>query len=98
MAIQVSPSLTSSLNPNAPLFIPSSAQMMHPDDEVMPEWDVEDFSPEWWNLVQTSPEFCEFWLNGYETIDMEDLLCFMQNEDIIEDAIIDLNIDNQDEI
>eukprot|EP00250_Pteridium_aquilinum_P013526 c21392_g1_i1 orf=147-476(+) len=91
MATQVSPSMTSSLNPNAALFIPSSAQVttIHHDDDadkdannevIMPEWDVEDFSPEWWTLVQTSPEFCEFWLHGYEANDMEDLLFFMQHE------------------
>ncbi|KAG9147562.1 hypothetical protein Leryth_007354 [Lithospermum erythrorhizon] len=41
----------SSLNPNAPLFIPSYMRQ------------VEDFSPEWWNLVKTSTGFHEHWLS-----------------------------------
>nr|ABK25338.1 unknown [Picea sitchensis] len=40
----------SSLNPNAPLFIPAAFHQ------------VEDFSPEWWNLVQSSPWFRDYWL------------------------------------
>jgi hypothetical protein len=39
----------SSLNPNAPDFIPQSYKA------------VEDFSSEWWYLIQTSPSFREFW-------------------------------------
>nr|CCD17881.1 hypothetical protein [Micrasterias denticulata] len=39
----------SSLNPNARDFIPQSFK------------DVEDFSAEWWYLIQTSPSFREFW-------------------------------------
>ncbi|MCO5578079.1 hypothetical protein L7F22_031917 [Adiantum nelumboides] len=91
MAAQVSPSLTSSLNPNAALFVPSSAQFITIDDDsedsfevVMPEWDVEDFSPEWWNLVQTSPEFCEFWIHGYEANDADDFISFIHYEDVLD--------------
>ena len=40
----------STLNPNAPLFVPAAFRA------------VEDFSPEWWNLVQTSPAFRDQWL------------------------------------
>lgn len=36
---------TSSLNPNAPLFIPAAYRQ------------VEDFSPEWWELVNTTAWF-----------------------------------------
>lgn len=39
------------LDPNAPLFVPA----------VMRE--VEDFSPEWWNLVNTSAWFRDYWLS-----------------------------------
>ncbi|WOK99078.1 hypothetical protein Cni_G07790 [Canna indica] len=39
----------SALNPNAPLFIPMMFQQ------------VEDFSPEWWELVKTTPWFREHW-------------------------------------
>nr|DAD29375.1 TPA_asm: hypothetical protein HUJ06_030843 [Nelumbo nucifera] len=41
---------TSSLNPNAPLFVPWAYRT------------VKDFSYHWWELVQTSPWFCDYWL------------------------------------
>ncbi|XP_009770929.1 protein EARLY RESPONSIVE TO DEHYDRATION 15-like [Nicotiana tabacum] len=41
----------SSLNPNAPLFVPSFVRQ------------VEDFSPEWWNLVTTSTWFHDYWMS-----------------------------------
>ncbi|OEL38941.1 hypothetical protein BAE44_0000039 [Dichanthelium oligosanthes] len=40
---------TSSLNPNAPLFIPAAYRQ------------VEDFSPEWWELVKTTAWFRDHW-------------------------------------
>lgn len=40
----------STLNPNAPLFVPASYLA------------TEDFSPEWWHLIQTSPAFRDYWL------------------------------------
>lgn len=44
---------SSTLNPNAPLFIPTVYRQ------------VEDFSPEWWRLVQTSSWFRDFWLSQH---------------------------------
>ncbi|KAI7726598.1 hypothetical protein M8C21_025172 [Ambrosia artemisiifolia] len=41
----------SNLNPNAPLFIPAAVRQ------------VEDFSPEWWQLVKTSTWFHDYWLS-----------------------------------
>ncbi|KAM7262656.1 hypothetical protein ACFE04_000339 [Oxalis oulophora] len=41
----------SSLNPNAAPFIPLVYRQ------------VEDFSPEWWDLVKTMPWFRDFWLS-----------------------------------
>ncbi|KAK1256960.1 Protein EARLY RESPONSIVE TO DEHYDRATION 15 [Acorus gramineus] len=41
---------SSTLNPDAPLFIPAAYQR------------VEDFSPEWWALIKTSTWFREHWL------------------------------------
>jgi hypothetical protein len=41
----------STLNPNAPLFVPAAHRRV-----------VEDFSPEWWSLVQNCPEFREQWV------------------------------------
>ncbi|XP_073287323.1 protein EARLY RESPONSIVE TO DEHYDRATION 15-like [Primulina huaijiensis] len=39
------------LNPNAPLFVPAAMR------------EVEDFSPKWWNLVNTSAWFRDYWLS-----------------------------------
>ncbi|KAG6418565.1 hypothetical protein SASPL_120769 [Salvia splendens] len=41
---------TSVLNPKAPIFVPSAYRA------------VEDFSDEWWDLVQSSPWFRDYWL------------------------------------
>lgn len=48
----------SGLNPNAPIFIPTAAFS-----------EVEDFSPEWWDLVKTSPLFRDFWLSQHQEDD-----------------------------
>ncbi|XP_020595973.1 protein EARLY RESPONSIVE TO DEHYDRATION 15 [Phalaenopsis equestris] len=44
----------SSLNPNAPLFIPAAFQQ------------VEDFSPEWWELVKTTTWFRDHWFRQHQ--------------------------------
>uniref|UniRef100_A0A5B6ZG51 Uncharacterized protein n=1 Tax=Davidia involucrata TaxID=16924 RepID=A0A5B6ZG51_DAVIN len=41
----------STLNPNAPLFIPAAVRQ------------VEDFSSEWWELITTSTWFHDYWLS-----------------------------------
>ncbi|KAJ1401143.1 Ataxin-2, C-terminal [Sesbania bispinosa] len=43
-------SSSSTLNPNAPMFVPLAYRT------------VEDFSDEWWALVQSSPWFHDYWL------------------------------------
>lgn len=48
----------SSLNPNAPLFIPAAVRQ------------VEDFSPEWWNLVTTATWFRDYWLSEHQGEDI----------------------------
>lgn len=63
MAIASRENGSSTLNPNAPLFIPLAYQQ------------VEDFSPEWWKLVQSSPWFRDYWLRErYEMF--EEVECF----------------------
>lgn len=47
----------STLNPNAPLFIPAAFRQ------------VEDFSPEWWQLVKTSKWFHDYWLQQHQDHD-----------------------------
>ncbi|KAF8398313.1 hypothetical protein HHK36_017240 [Tetracentron sinense] len=44
----------STLNLDAPLFIPAALCQ------------VEDFLPEWWELVKTSTWFSNYWLNQHE--------------------------------
>lgn len=45
---------SSRLNPDAPLFIPAAFRQ------------VEDFSPEWWQLISTSTWYREYWLSQYQ--------------------------------
>ncbi|KAM6570778.1 hypothetical protein CsatB_018763 [Cannabis sativa] len=52
-------SSSSSLNPNAPLFVPAALKQ------------VEDFSPEWWELVKTSPWFRDYWLSQNQEEDFD---------------------------
>lgn len=49
---------TSTLNPNAPIFVPSAYRA------------VEDFSDQWWHLIRSSPWFRDYWLREcYADID-----------------------------
>lgn len=51
-----------SLNPNAPIFIPFTLR------------NVEDFSPEWWELVKTSPWFRDYWLSQHQEDDFNNTI------------------------
>jgi len=73
----------SGLNPDAPLFIPAAFQ------------EVEDFSPEWWNLVQSSPWFRDYWLRERH-VDNSDCLSDMFPElpdDIDEFSELELQLE-----
>ncbi|KAL5732938.1 hypothetical protein ACOSP7_032283 [Xanthoceras sorbifolium] len=58
---------SSSLNPNAPMFIPFAYRT------------VEDFSDQWWALIQSSPWFRDYWLQEryfdpqFDDFDLPDL-------------------------
>ncbi|CAN4106624.1 unnamed protein product [Withania somnifera] len=77
----------STLNPNAPLFIPSYVRQ------------VEDFSPEWWNLVTTATWFRDYWTSlhqeeeygdddfGFAGNDVADLLPENIDLDVDEDIL-----------
>jgi len=74
---------SSDLNPDAPLFIPAAFQQ------------VEDFSPEWWNLVQSSPWFRDYWLRERH-VDNSDCLSDMFPElpdDIDEFSELELQLE-----
>lgn len=44
----------STLNPDAPLFIPAAFRQ------------VEDFSPDWWQLITTSTWYRDYWLSQHQ--------------------------------
>lgn len=50
---------SSALNPNAPLFIPAALRQ------------VEDFSPQWWDLVKSSTWFRDYWLSQHKEEEFE---------------------------
>lgn len=55
--------LSSSLNPNAPMFVPAAYR------------NVEDFSDQWWSLVQSSPSFRDYWLRECFSESQFDMNC-----------------------
>ncbi|NP_001295813.1 protein EARLY RESPONSIVE TO DEHYDRATION 15-like [Cucumis sativus] len=65
-----SSSSVSMLNPNAPLFVPMAYRT------------VEDFSDQWWELIQSSPWFREYWLQE-RFQDPQNELSFGENEEFI---------------
>ncbi|CAL0326224.1 unnamed protein product [Lupinus luteus] len=60
---------SSALNPNAPLFIPSALRQ------------VEDFSPQWWELVKSSTWFHDYWLSQLNVEDFEGSFNCTSNDD-----------------
>ncbi|WCJ19970.1 Protein EARLY RESPONSIVE TO DEHYDRATION 15 [Euphorbia peplus] len=89
-------SRASSLNPNAPLFVPMAYQT------------VEDFSDQWWNLVHSSPWFRDYWIQerfedpqmGFGDDDVfepslpEDLDSFFGDGDV-DDVVVNREEDNE---
>lgn len=69
----------STLNPNAPLYIPAFVRQ------------VEDFSPEWWNLVTTSTWFRDYWLSQNQVEDF-----FTGDDGFGDNDVIDLLPDSID--
>uniref|UniRef100_A0A8R7JXA7 Protein EARLY RESPONSIVE TO DEHYDRATION 15 n=1 Tax=Triticum urartu TaxID=4572 RepID=A0A8R7JXA7_TRIUA len=64
--------VASSLNPEAPLFIPAAFQQ------------VEDFSPQWWDLVKSTAWFGDHWYHQHQQLDdMADSLMALEAEDAI---------------
>lgn len=67
--------LSSSLNPNAPMFVPAAYR------------NVEDFSDQWWSLVHSSPSFRDYWLRecfSESQFDIsDDFDSFLDDEDFV---------------
>lgn len=86
MAVSTESALRSSLNPNAPIFVPAAFKQ------------VEDFSPEWWELVQTTGWFRDYWFHenqhqeafdtAYGEEDIESLLPDSIDLDIADDMYL----------
>ncbi|GJY76296.1 protein early responsive to dehydration 15 [Tanacetum coccineum] len=74
---------SSTLNPNAPLFVPAAVRQ------------VEDFSPEWWQLVTNLTWFHDYWLsqqqgeNGFFGNETSDGLDSSDIADMLPDSIDD---------
>ena len=69
--------VASSLNPEAPLFIPAAFQQ------------VEDFSPQWWDLVKSTAWFRDHWYHQHQQLDdMADSLIAFEAEDAIDDDLL----------
>ncbi|KAM0879688.1 hypothetical protein ACQ4PT_034075 [Festuca glaucescens] len=80
--------VASSLNPDAPLFVPAAIQQ------------VEDFSPQWWDLVKSTAWFRDHWYHEHQQLDdmADSLQAFEAADDddfsgLLPDAIDD---DDQD--
>lgn len=69
MAVAASFGARSTLNPNAPLFIPAAYQR------------VEDFSPEWWELVKTTSWFRDHWVRQH-VVEQENFIGGEEEEDV----------------
>lgn len=67
----------SRLNPHAPVFIPNASFS-----------EVEDFSPEWWDLVKTSPWFRDYWLSQRQE---DDFVSFDGYDDCSELELLDMD-------
>ncbi|KAK6945209.1 hypothetical protein RJ641_026311 [Dillenia turbinata] len=66
----------STLNPDAPLYVPAAIRQ------------VEDFSPEWWQLVTSSTWFRDYWLSQHPE---EDIFCgTIEDDDNNDDDIVNM--------
>ena len=64
--------VSSSLNPDAPLFVPAAFRQ------------VEDFSPQWWDLVKSTAWFRDHWFHQHQQLDdmADSLLAFEVDDDV----------------
>ncbi|KAJ7949284.1 Protein early responsive to dehydration 15-like [Quillaja saponaria] len=76
---------SSTLNPNAPLFIPTAFRQ------------VEDFSPQWWELVKSSAWFRDYWLSQNQEDDFGGSVTDATNYDDfdVQPVPFDLNVEEE---
>jgi len=95
----------SALNPNASVFVPAARRVVAVEerkvDPVVPVavdlyGVVEDFSPEWWHLVQTDALFRERWLSMLSFSSEEERDTFAKDLDELAD--LDQFLDYQEEL
>ncbi|KAL3686202.1 hypothetical protein R1sor_004224 [Riccia sorocarpa] len=85
------PPIKSTLNPNAPAFVPAAYLA------------AEDFSPEWWRLIQTCPSFREYWLRERQSTEEREQQAaaeadaFDDIDDLLELGIINIQLDALEE-
>ncbi|CAN6360500.1 unnamed protein product [Urochloa humidicola] len=75
MAIVSGSSSGGRLNPWAEPFVPSGVRyrgLQTAAEAATAEQEVEDFSPEWWRLVASSPAFRDRWLRDYGALGLLD--------------------------
>ncbi|KAL2654243.1 hypothetical protein R1flu_022371 [Riccia fluitans] len=85
------PPITSTLNPNAPAFVPAAYLA------------AEDFSPEWWRLIQTCPSFRDYWLQERNPVEENEQQAaaeaddFDDIDDLLELGIMHIQLDAMEE-
>ncbi|CAN0888379.1 Protein EARLY RESPONSIVE TO DEHYDRATION 15 [Linum grandiflorum] len=76
---------SSTLNPNAPPFVPMAYQA------------VEDFSDQWWALIQSSSWFRDYWLQEHYQDPQSDLDFLPDDLDFLDDGADFLHFSGKDE-
>jgi hypothetical protein len=97
--METSPPTMSALNPNASVFVPAARRVVVEEvSKVAPlaPAAVEDFSPEWWHLVQTDALFREQWLSMLSSSSEEERDVFAKDLDELAD--LDQFLDYQEEL
>lgn len=74
----------STLNPNAPLFVPAAFRQ------------VEDFSPEWWQLVTTLTWYHDFWLSQQQDVGDNYYSNGSEDDGFVGDDVVELLPDSFD--
>ncbi|CAI5462147.1 unnamed protein product [Closterium sp. Yama58-4] len=86
MAVSSPTSMPSLLNPDAPNFVPAAFR------------NTEDFSQEWWDKVQNSPAFRDYWLRErFATLEAEVTESGNRNEEeeLVDEQLLEDMVDEE---